>query len=222
LAAVIPLGDDSRKPAGFPLVTITLILINILAFALELSRGKAFLIRWAVIPAQVLAGHHLSTIVTAMFLHGSWLHIISNMVFLWAFGPVVEDSMSASRYLAFYLIGGLTATVAQVATTPASTLPNLGASGAIAAVMGAFLVSYPRDRIRSLLVIVVYVTVARIPAALLIGVWFLIQFFSLGSITPHHAGGGVAYAAHVGGFLFGVLAARSFRKRERARRLAGS
>jgi membrane associated rhomboid family serine protease len=222
LAAVIPLGDDSRKPAGFPAVTIALILINVSAFALELSRGKAFLIHWAVIPAQVLSGHHLSTIVTAMFLHGSWLHIISNMVFLWAFGPVVEDSMSRSRYLAFYLIGGLTATLAQVATTPTSTLPNLGASGAIAAVMGAFLVSYPRDRIRSLLVIVVYVTVARIPAALLIGIWFLIQFFSLGSIAPHHAGGGVAYAAHVGGFIFGALAARSFRTRERARRVVGS
>jgi membrane associated rhomboid family serine protease len=208
LAAVIPLRDDSRRPTRFPVVTTSIILINAWAFFLELSRGKAFVARWAVIPAQILSGHHLSTMLTSLFLHGGWLHIISNMVFLWAFGPVIEDSMTGGGYLAFYLIGGLAATAAQIVMMPQSHVPILGASGAIAAVMGAFLVSYPRDRIRSLLVIVVYFTIARIPAALLIGVWFLIQFFSLGSITQ--SGGGVAYAAHVGGFTFGALAARMF------------
>ena len=149
-----------------------------------------------------------------MFLHASWLHIIGNMVFLWAFGPEVEDLMGPARYLAFYLLGGLAAMLAQVAASPASTVPTLGASGAIAAVMGAFLVTYPRDQIRSLLVILVFVNVTYIPAVLLIGVWFLTQFFSLGAVTEQPSGG-VAYAAHVGGFIFGAVTARLFEGRPR-------
>ena len=214
MAAVIPLRDASRRPTRFPGVTAALIVLNVAVFFLELSRGEAFVTRWAVIPAEVTSGHHLLTIASAMFMHGSWMHIVSNMVFLWAFGPEVEDLMTRRRYLAFYLAGGLVATLAQVAAMPASTVPNLGASGAIAAVMGAFLVSYPRDRIRSLLVIVVFVTVTYIPAALLIGVWFLTQFLSLGAIT-HQSAGGVAYAAHVGGFIFGVVTVRLFEGRVR-------
>jgi len=214
VAAVIPLRDASRRPTRFPGVTAALIVLNVAVFFLELSRGEAFVTRWAVIPAEVTSGHHLLTIASAMFMHGSWMHIVSNMVFLWAFGPEVEDLMTRRRYLAFYLAGGLVATLAQVAAMPASTVPNLGASGAIAAVMGAFLVSYPRDRIRSLLVIVVFVTVTYIPAALLIGVWFLTQFLSLGAIT-HQSAGGVAYAAHVGGFIFGVVTVRLFEGRVR-------
>src|SRR5262249_43516009 len=147
------------------------------------------------------------TILTSMFMHGSWSHIIGNMVFLWAFGPAIEDLMRPRRYLAFYLLGGLAASLAQVAADRSSTVPNLGASGAIAAVMGGFLVTYPRDRIRSLLVIFVFVQVSYVPAALLIGVWVLIQFVNLGAVT-HESGGGVAYAAHVGGFLFGAITAR--------------
>jgi membrane associated rhomboid family serine protease len=146
-----------------------------------------------------------------MFMHGSWSHIIGNMIFLWAFGPEVEDMMGRGRYLAFYLLGGLVAALAQVAAAPDSTVPNLGASGAIAAVMGAFLVTFPQDRIRSLLVIFVFVRVAYIPAVLLIGVWGLVQFLSLGAIANQPSpGGGVAYAAHVGGFIFGAVAARLF------------
>jgi membrane associated rhomboid family serine protease len=144
-----------------------------------------------------------------MFMHGSWLHIVGNMIFLWAFGPEIEDLMNPRRYLAFYLLGGLAAALAQVVASPGSTVPNLGASGAIAAVMGAFLVTYPRDQIRSLLVIFVFVRVAYIPAALLAGVWFLMQFLSLGAVAPEPAGG-VAYAAHVGGFIFGAVTARFF------------
>src|SRR5262249_25340169 len=135
--------------------------------------------------------------------------IIGKMVFLWAFGPEVEDLMNPRRYLAFYLLGGLAATLAQVAADPSSTVPNLGASGAIAAVMGAFLVSYPRDRIRSLLVIFVFLRVSYIPAALLIGVWVLTQFLNLGAVAQERTGG-VAYAAHVGGFIFGAVAVRFF------------
>jgi rhomboid family protein len=212
MVAVIPLRDASRRPTRFPFATAAIIALNVIGFALELSLGDAFVIRWAAIPADIASGHHLLTIATSMFMHGSWLHIIGNMVFLWAFGPAVEDLMTARRYLVFYLLGGLVAALAQVASTPASTVPILGASGAIAAVMGAFLVTYPRDRIRSLLVILVFVSVTYIPAALLIGVWFLIQFLSLGSITGQSAGG-VAYAAHVGGFIFGAVATRLFEGR---------
>jgi membrane associated rhomboid family serine protease len=180
-----------------------------LVFLGELLGGDAFVTRWSVIPADIVAGHHWITILTAMFMHGSWSHIIGNMVFLWAFGPEVEDLMNPPWYVACYLLGGAAATLAQVAASPGSTVPNLGASGAIAAVMGAFLVTYPRDRIRSLLVIFVFVRLTYIPAALLIGVWALTQFLSLGAIAQEPTGG-VAYAAHVGGFIFGAVTARLF------------
>src|SRR5215470_16511664 len=135
-----------------PVVTVLFILVNIFVFALELIYGEPFVVRWSAVPAEIFSGHHWITILTAMFMHGGWSHIIGNMIFLWAFGPEIEDAMGPVRYLIFYLLGGLVAMLAQVAASPASTVPNLGASGAIAAVMGAFLVTFPRDRIRSLLI----------------------------------------------------------------------
>jgi membrane associated rhomboid family serine protease len=208
---LIPLTDASRRPTRFPVVTALIIALNALMFVLELLGGDAFVMRWAVIPANIAAGHDWINILTAMFMHGSWSHIIGNMVFLWAFGPEVEDTMGGPRYAVFYLLGGLAAALAQVAAAPDSTVPNLGASGAIAAVMGAFLVTYPRDQIRSLLVIFVFVRVAYIPAALLIGVWGLTQFVNMGAVAQQpSAHGGVAYAAHVGGFIFGAVTARLF------------
>jgi membrane associated rhomboid family serine protease len=211
---VIPLGDASRRPTCFPIVTASIIAVNALVFVLELLGGDKFVTTWSAVPADISAGRHWITILTAMFMHGSWSHIMGNMVFLWAFGPEVEDMMTRWRYLAFYLFGGLAATLAQVAAGPDSTVPTLGASGAIAAVMGAFLVTYPRDSIRSLLIIFVFVRVAYIPAALLIGVWILTQFLNLGAVTEQ-ASGGIAYAAHVGGFVFGAVTARLFEGRQR-------
>jgi len=208
---LIPLTDASRRPTRLPVVTASIIAINVLMFLLELAGGEPFVQSWSVIPAEIVAGRHWITILTAMFMHGSWSHILGNMIFLWAFGPEVEDLMGRPRYAAFYLLGGVVASLAQVAAGPDSTVPNLGASGAIAAVMGSFLVTYPRDSIRSLLVIFVFVRVAYVPAALLIGLWGLVQFLSLGAITQQpSASGGVAYAAHVGGFIFGAVAARLF------------
>src|SRR5215813_7148926 len=157
--------------------------------------GDTFVTQWSVIPAIITSGHGLITILTAMFMHGSWSHIIGNMIFLWAFAPEIEDAMGRRSYLIFYLLGGLVAMLGQIAADPHSTTPSLGASGAIAAVMGAFIVTYPRDRIRSLLVIIVFVRVAYIPAVLLIGVWFLMQLTNLGVVAPQSTGG-VAYAAH--------------------------
>lgn len=214
MGTVIPLSDASRKPRQFAYVTALLIAVNALVFLKELVGGDAFVLRWSVVPAQIVAGRRWITILTAMFLHASWLHIIGNMVFLWAFGPEIEDAMNSWRYLAFYLVGGLVAMLSQVLASPSSTVPNLGASGAIAAVMGAFLVTYPRDRIRSLLVIFFFVRVTMIPAALLIGIWFLIQLFSAGSVANVQTGG-VAYLAHVGGFVFGAVTARLFEDRDR-------
>jgi membrane associated rhomboid family serine protease len=218
VGAFIPLSDASRRPVHFPIVTTSIILANVFVFVLELRGGEAFVLKWSVIPADVAAGHHWITILTGMFMHGGWLHIIGNMVYLWAFGPEIEDAMNPLRYLVFYLLGGVAAMLAQVAASPNSTVPNLGASGAIAAVMGAFLVTYPRDEIRALLMIFIFVRVTMIPAALLIGFWFLIQLFSAGSIASVQTGG-VAYLAHVGGAVFGAVAARLF---EDPKRLSAS
>jgi len=216
VGTVIPLSDASRRPRHFAVITALIILINVIVFVAELMGGEAFVKQWSVVPADIVAGHHWITILTAMFLHGSWLHIIGNMVFLWAFGPEIEDAMNPLRYAVFYLAGGLVATLAQVVASPHSTVPNLGASGAIAAVMGAFLVTYPHDRMRSLLVIFIFISITRIPAALLIVVWFLIQLLNAGAVANVQTGG-VAYLAHVGGCVFGAVTARIF---EDPRRLA--
>ncbi|MBV8529763.1 MAG: rhomboid family intramembrane serine protease [Candidatus Eremiobacteraeota bacterium] len=164
-----------------------------------------------MIPAHVAAGQDLITVLTAMFMHASWLHIIGNMVFLWAFGPEIEDDMGPLRYAVFYLLGGFAAAGAQVAFAPHSAVPNLGASGAIAAVMGAFLVTFPRDQIRTILVIFIFVTISYVPAVVLIGFWFLTQLWSAGAIAPQEATG-VAYLAHIGGFIFGAVFARLFER----------
>src|SRR3989442_10509698 len=126
-----------------PVVTASIIAVNVFVFLLELTGGDAFVTKWALIPADIVAGQHLVTILTSMFMHASWSHIIGNMVFLWAFGPEIEDLMDRPRYLVFYLLGGLAATAAQVALGPTSTVPNLGASGAIAAVVWGFIFSHP-------------------------------------------------------------------------------
>ena len=209
MGGLIPLSDASRRPVRTPVCTAFIILVNVVVFVLELTRGDAFVTQWSLVPAQITSGHQWITILTAMFMHGSWSHIIGNMVFLWAFGPEIEDAMGRGRYLAFYLLGGLVAMLAQVAADPHSTVPNLGASGAIAAVMGAFLVTYPRDRIKSLLIIFIFVKVTFIPAALLIGFWFLTQLVHAGRVAQVQTGG-VAYLAHVGGFIFGAVTARWF------------
>jgi len=144
LGGLIPLSDASRRPVRLPVVTAFIIVVNVFVFLLELMRGDAFVMQWSAIPAQITSGHHWITIFTAMFMHGSWSHIIGNMIFLWAFGPEIEDAMGRGRYLLFYLAGGLVAMLAQILADLHSTVPNLGASGAIDAVMGGF-ISRPRS-----------------------------------------------------------------------------
>jgi len=219
MAGMVPLSDESRQPMRFPVVTAAIIVVNVVVFLLELTRGDAFVERWSVIPADIVAGRHRINILTAMFMHAGWMHIAGNMVFLWAFGPEVEDAMSRPGYLAFYLLSGLVASLMQVAAMAGSTVPNLGASGAIAGVMGAFLVTYPLDRIRVLLVIGWFIRFTFIPAAILIGVWFFIQLFSgLGAVASVQTGG-VAYMAHVGGFIFGAATGKIFERFKRHRRI---
>jgi membrane associated rhomboid family serine protease len=214
MGGLIPLADASRRPARIPVVTTLIILVNAFVFVRELMGGEAFVTQWAAVPVDVISGHRWITILTAMFMHASWSHIIGNMIFLWAFGPEMEDAMGRGRYLSFYLVGGLVAMLAQIAASPHSTVPNLGASGAIAAVMGGFLVTYPRDRIRSILVIFIFVKITLIPAALLIGFWFLTQLVNAGQVAQIQ-GGGVAYLAHIGGFIFGAVTARLWETAER-------
>jgi len=216
MGGLIPLSDASRRPIRMPVVTGAIVVVNAIVFLLELTRGDAFVTQWSAIPAQIVSGHGWITILTAMFMHGSWSHIIGNMIFLWAFGPEIEDAMGRGRYLLFYLMGGLVAMLAQIAADPHSTVPNLGASGAIAAVMGAFIVTYPRDQIKSVLFIFLFARITLIPAALLIGFWFLTQLVHAGAVAQVQTGG-VAYLAHVGGFIFGAATARLF---ERSRQIA--
>jgi membrane associated rhomboid family serine protease len=152
------------------------------------------------------------TILFAMFMHGGLLHLGGNMLFLWIFGNNVEDSMGYPRFIAFYLLGGLAATAAQVAVDPGSTTPTLGASGAIAAVLGGYALLYPRARVVTLIFIIIFVTVIELPALLVLGVWFLLQLLSASS-QPLSASTGVAYFAHIGGFAFGLLLIRMFANR---------
>ncbi len=212
MGGMIPLGDASRRLRRWPVVTVGLIAANAWVFWLELEYGQRFVYLHSVIPARIAAGHGWGTILTAMFLHAGWLHIIGNMVFFWAFGPAMEEAMGRFRFLAFYLVGGVAAMTAQVLAMPASRVPNLGASGAIAAVMGAFIVTYPRDRIKTAIFFLLFVRIAFVPASLLIGIWFVLQLFNAGQVAGTVQSGGVAYMAHVGGFLFGVVTGRLWRK----------
>jgi membrane associated rhomboid family serine protease len=214
VAGFIPLGDASQPARRATAVTVLLIAINVFVFFLELQGGNRFVYAWSAVPVRIVFGHRAVTLLTSMFMHAGFLHIIGNMIYLWAFGPAIEQAMGSFRFLLFYLAGGLVAMFAQVAADPFSPIPVLGASGAIAAVMGAFIVTFPRDRIRTVVFFLVFFGITYIPAALLIGFWFLLQLFSAGSVAAVRTGG-VAYLAHIAGFLFGVIVGRFWEKRRR-------
>lgn len=212
---MIPLSDASRRPVRFPIATVLIIAVNAVVFFIELAGGDAFINRWSLVPADIVAGRHWITILTSMFMHAGWEHILGNMLFLWVFGPEIEDVMGPFRYTVFYLLGGLAASLAQIVIDPSSTIPNLGASGAIATVMGVFLITYPRDQIKTVLFLGWFASVRFIPALFLVGFWFLTQLFNeVGAVTQINTGG-VAYMAHIGGFIFGLLAGRLFEIPER-------
>ena len=219
MGGMIPLSDASRRPSSFPVVTTAIIVVNAIVFVLELMGGDAFVKQWSVIPADIVAGRHWITIVTALFMHAGWMHIIGNMVFLWAFGPEIEDAMGPLRYLAFYLLSGLVASAAQIAAMPSFHRSQSGRQWRDCGCDGRLLDNLSYDEIRALLIFGWFARITFIPAALLIGLWFIIQFFSqVGAVTDVRSGG-VAYTAHVGGFIFGVITARMF---EHLGRSAGS
>jgi membrane associated rhomboid family serine protease len=227
---MIPLKDLQPR-RSVPVTTLSLIAINSIIFLYQISLPRrasdVFVLKYAAVPSKIalaLAGHHYSVaqafvpLFTCMFLHGGWLHIIGNMWFLWVFGANVEDRMGSAAFLVFYLICGVGSSVAQTLFSWGSHIPALGASGAISGVLGAYVVFFPGSRILTLVPLFIIWFTARIPALVFIGLWFLIQFVSgvgsLGATTS----GGVAWWAHVGGFLLGLALARAFGGRDLVRR----
>ncbi len=213
---MIPLGDSTRRPIYFPIMTLTIIAVNAFFFVLELFKGEAFILRWALVPADIMTQHGIITIFTSMLLHIGWVHFLGNMIFFWIFAPEIEDLMGPLPFLLFYLLGGIAATLVGVLTNLNSTLPGLGASGAIAAVMGAFLVTYPRDKIHTIVFLGWFIRVTFLPAVAIVGLWILTQVFSeVGTLIQIKTDGGFAYAVLIGGFGFGTLTCHLFELRRR-------
>jgi len=207
---MFPIGDDDTSRRTTPVVTYALIALNLLFFFVELSGADPFIQQWSVVPRRLLAnpGADFPTIFTSMFMHAGWLHLGGNMLYLWIFGDNVEDSFGHLKFLIFYLLCGIAATAAQLAFSAGSNVPNLGASGAIAGVLGAYILLFPRGQVRVLM----GRGVIPMPALVVIGLWIVLQFVSgIGSISNTAETGGVAYMAHVGGFVAGFVLTFLFR-----------
>jgi membrane associated rhomboid family serine protease len=201
---VLPIGDDNSRRRTFPFVTYTLVALNAVVFLVELGQPdpQAYLSQWGATPSQISAGQSLATLVTSMFLHAGWAHLLGNMLFLVIFGDNVEDAFGHFKYLAFYLACGIAAALAQVVLAPGSRVPSVGASGAISGVLAAYVVMFGNNRVRVLLGF--FPTV--VPAYVMIGLWIVLQFvLGAASLGYTQQSGGVAYGAHVGGFLCGLL-----------------
>lgn len=215
---MFPLYDTVRS-RRFPFINWMLILLNGLIFYYEITLGEdrlnRFILNWGLIPAQLTSNYAESwlTVFTSMFLHGGWLHILGNMWTLFIFGDNIEDRMGHGNYLVFYLLSGAAAAILQSVLMPASQVPMIGASGAIAGVLGAYLILYPRARIASLVPILFIFTLVEIPAVIYLGIWFVLQLFSGWSALQGAASGGIAWWAHIGGFVFGVITVLLFAKR---------
>jgi membrane associated rhomboid family serine protease len=207
---MLPIGDDDSARRTVPLVTYALIALNILFFFVEQSGGDAFIGKWAFVPSRFLANPFgdFPTLFTSMFMHAGWVHLGGNMLYLWIFGDNVEDRFGHIKFVIFYLLCGLAATVAQLAFSLGSNVPNLGASGAIAGVLGAYILLFPQGKVK----VLQGQQVVQVPALIVIGVWIVLQFFSgIGSIANTAQTGGVAYMAHIGGFLAGLVLTFLFR-----------
>jgi membrane associated rhomboid family serine protease len=221
---MIPIRDQipTRR---VPVVTYLLIAANVLVFLLELLSGSyqnQLVYQFAVIPAHFMTNLSLGNVTdifTSMFMHAGWLHLGGNMLYLWIFGDNVEDSMGPVKYLLFYLFGGVVASLAHILTNPGSQIPTVGASGAIAAVLGAYLVLYPRARVMTIIPLGFFLRMTTLPASLVLGFWFLLQIVN-GLLTLGSSDiGGVAFWAHIGGFLTGVVLAKLLANQRRPENL---
>jgi membrane associated rhomboid family serine protease len=212
---MLPIGDDNTSRRTIPFVTYSLLALNILFFLVELSSGDAFIEKWAFVPSRFLAnpfGDFL-TLFTAMFMHAGWLHLGSNMLYLWIFSDNVEDRFGHIKFTVFYLLCGLAATFAQLVFSLGSNVPNLGASGAIAGVLGAYILLFPQGKVK----VLQSQRVIQVPALIAIGIWIVLQLFSgIGSIADIAQTGGIAYMAHIGGFVAGFVLTFLFRGSHRA------
>jgi membrane associated rhomboid family serine protease len=208
---------DTQPSYSKPVVTILLIVVNILVFLFEFSLDpetqNAFIAAYGLIPDQF----HFFNVLTSMFLHGGWMHVLGNMWFLWIFGDNIEDILGHGKYLLFYLLCGAVAALAQVAVSPNSRIPTVGASGAIAGIMGAYMIKFPQSRILSLIFIVVFFTTVELPAWIYLIYWFVLNFFSgVGTLGVSQASqGGVAFFAHIGGFIAGIALIKVMGPRQR-------
>jgi membrane associated rhomboid family serine protease len=222
----LPLKDDNPTNT-FPFVTVGLILVNCFVFyhqlTLNLPASQRFIFQWGAIPYQIVHGEVLYgpglfppvlTLFSAMFLHGGFLHLIGNMLYLWIFGNNIEDTLGHFRFLIFYLLAGIGAALTQVFSDPQSTTPMIGASGAVAGVLGAYLLLFPHARILTLMFIFIFIRMIRIPALIVLGFWFLVQLLSVTSGFET----GVAFFAHIGGFVAGLILVKVFQPQKARRR----
>ena len=201
---MFPIGDDNSAERTFPIVTYALIALNVLFFFVELSGGDQFVNQYAFVPSRFLANPSADfpTLFTSMFMHAGWVHLGGNMLYLWIFGDNVEDRLGHGMFTIFYVVCGLAATFAQMIVSPGSHVPNLGASGAIAGVLGSYIILFPQGRVR----VLQGQQVVQMPALVVIGFWIVLQLFSgIGSISRAADAAGVAYMAHVGGFVAGCV-----------------
>jgi len=207
---MFPIGDDDSARRLTPIVTYVLIAINVIFFLLEMNGGNAFVETWAFIPSRFLdnPASQFPTLFTSMFMHAGWMHLLGNMLYLWIFGDNIEDRFGHGKFTIFYFLCGLAATFAQMVVNPDSSIPNVGASGAIAGVLGSYILLYPQGKIK----ILAGRGVTYAPALLVIGLWIVLQLFSgIGSLQTSGQQGGVAYMAHIGGFVAGLLLTFLFR-----------
>ena len=213
---MFPIGDDDRALRTVPIVTYALLALNILFFVVELNGGEAFILRWAFIPSRFIDNPITDslTLFTSMFMHAGWVHLGGNMLYLWIFGDNVEDRFGHIKFTIFYVLCGVAATFAQLAFNIGSSIPNLGASGAIAGVLGAYILLFPTGRVR----VLQGFRVIQVPAVIVIGLWIVLQFYSgFGSIANASGTGGVAYMAHIGGFVAGFVLSFLFKGNSRQR-----
>lgn len=234
---LLPLSDDNTGRRSTPYVVYLFLAINIVVFILQFTQGDRFTLGYAAVPFEIINNTDLVgerggipqvpgpapiwlTLFSSMFMHGGFMHIAGNMLYLWVFGDNIEDNFGHLKFAIFYVICGLFASFSQILLDPQSVIPTLGASGAIAGVLGAYLVMFPKNRVNSLLPLGIIWTTVNVPAWVMLGLWIVLQFFSqVAAISSHTAqtrGGGVAYMAHIGGFIAGMILVFLFRTKSKA------